>query len=260
MSHQHRASYRENLASLQHAQKSGAGVPAYMRWVNRWLGRRIAAMAAVFGASPNMLTLKSAACSVAGLALLCFAQPSVWVGVAVAVLLALGFAFDSADGQLARLTGTGSPAGEWLDHVVDAARTTLVHVVIAFAVWRHDYAASWVGLVALAAAVVATSQFMSQILAEQLAARANAGTLRPAEADARTGAAAGAGTLRSFLLLPIDTGTLCWAFALWGVPVAFGAVYALLCAVLLCYTVVSMMRKYRTLKRVTQHGAPAQSR
>lgn len=236
MLEQHRPGYRESVARLQSAQKSGAGVPAYMRWVNRWLGRRIAAVAFGLGLTPNGVTAISALCSLAGLAVIVVAGPELWAGFVAAALLALGFAFDSADGQLARLTGTGGPAGEWVDHVVDAVRTPLTHAAVAVAVVLHRPDLAWVSAVALAYAVVSAGQFMSQILAEQLVRRRGGEPPEPS------------GVRKSFALLPTDTGTLCWSFALWGIPVLFVAVYAALFAINAVYAVLSMRRKYRKLR------------
>lgn len=228
--------YRANVVTLQRAQKSGAGVPAYMRWVNRWLGRRIAAAAVVVGLTPNGVTAVSALCSLAGLILLVAAPAGPGTGLAVALLLALGFACDSADGQLARLTGAGGPAGEWVDHVVDAIRTPLTHVAVAVAVVVHRPETTWLAGVALAYSVVAAGQFMSQILAEQLVRQRGGEPPEPS------------GVRKSIALIPTDTGTLCWSFALWGAPVVFAAVYAALFAINTVYALVSMRRKYRKLR------------
>jgi len=65
--------------------------------------------------TPNAITAISAMFSAAAILLIALAEPQWWSGLAVWLLLALGYAFDSADGQLARLRGGGSPAGEWLD-------------------------------------------------------------------------------------------------------------------------------------------------
>ena len=55
--------------------------------------------------TPNMVTAISAFFSFAAIAFLALVQPSVWLGLAVCLGLVLGYAFDSADGQLARLRG-----------------------------------------------------------------------------------------------------------------------------------------------------------
>src|SRR5215212_1921607 len=96
------------LRQLQRAQKSKRGAPAYSLYINRPLGRVLAA--AAFGArlTPNQVTAISAVCTFAGLVVLALAPAQPLVGFGVAALLVLGYALDSADGQLARLTGGGS--------------------------------------------------------------------------------------------------------------------------------------------------------
>lgn len=234
--------FRDHLASLEHAQKPGGGVPAYMRWVNRRAARTIAAAAAVAGLTPNAVTAISAALSAAGLAVLLVAPPSWHVGIVVAILAALGFAFDSADGQLARLTRASGPAGEWLDHVVDAIRTPAVHLCVGVAILVSRPELAWLVPVAFAFAILSTGQFSSQLLAEQLM-RGRGGD-RPEPSGVR----------KSILLLPTDTGVLCWIFALWGGPLWFGAAYAALFALNVVHVAASMRRKYARLQAA---GAPA---
>jgi hypothetical protein len=103
--------FRDNLANLNRAQKSGAGVPAYTRWINRRLARGIAAGSATVGLSPNGVTIASALLSAGGLAIMLAVGPTWWSALLTGALLAAGFVFDSADGQVARLTGASSPAG-----------------------------------------------------------------------------------------------------------------------------------------------------
>jgi phosphatidylglycerophosphate synthase len=227
--------FRAYLAQLNHAQKSGAGVPAYTRWVNRRLARGVAAASAALGLTPNAVTALSAVLSAAGLAIMLVVGPTGWSALLTAVLLAAGYVFDSADGQVARLTGASSPAGEWLDHVVDAIRTPAIHLTAAVAVFLHRPDLLWLAVIALMFAVMSVGQFMSQILAEQLAR--NAGEKR-AEAG---------GERKSWLLLPTDTGVLCWAYVTWALPPLFAAVYSVLFVVNLVHTAASMRRKYRGL-------------
>ena len=107
------AKFSHTLRSLEAAQKPGIGVPAYTRWVNRRVARYFAATAVALSITPNRVTAISAACSAAGLIVLITYPPSVGMGVCVALLFALGYGLDSADGQVARVTGASSPAGEW---------------------------------------------------------------------------------------------------------------------------------------------------
>src|SRR5947208_1481942 len=103
-----RPSYRETVAVLASKQKTLKGAPAYSRFVNRKLGRLLAAAAYLIGLTPNAVTLISAGFSLTGIVLLAVARPTWLVGVLVAVALVLGYALDAADGQLARLRGGGS--------------------------------------------------------------------------------------------------------------------------------------------------------
>lgn len=130
-------SYREVLTRLGSAQKGAArSAPAYSRFVNRRLGRVLAAAAHRAGLSPNQVTAVSAVHTFTAIALLALLAPSGWLGVLVSVLLVLGYAWDSADGQVARLTATGSPAGEWLDHVVDSVKVVALPVAVAVGLLR----------------------------------------------------------------------------------------------------------------------------
>lgn len=243
MDKQPRIGFRDGLVQLEGAQKSGAGVPAYMRWVNRRSARGIAAFAATLGLTPNMVTTLSALLSAAGLATILIAGVSVVSGVVAAVLLALGFAFDSADGQLARLTGVSGPSGEWIDHVVDAVRTPTVHVCVAVALMLHHPDPLWLVVCALCFAVLSSGQFTSQILAEQLVR--NREQVQKDAAPTR-----GGGVAQSFLLLPTDTGVLCWSFLFWGAPAIFGGLYVVLFGLNFGHAVVSMRRKYTRLQKL----------
>lgn len=253
-----RPGFREHLASLARAQKSGAGVPAYMRWVNRRFARGIAAGAATIGLTPNAVTALSALLSAGGLAALLLAGVGPGTGVVVAVLLALGFVFDSADGQLARLTGRSGPEGEWLDHVVDAVRTPAIHLCVAVAIALHLPDSRALIVVALCFALLGCGQFTSQILAEQLVANTElARSARGATVNqdhARRPATEGRGRVKSFILLPTDTGVLCWIFVLWGAPSVFAVIYTALFALNLVHAAASMRRKYRKLRELGRVG------
>lgn len=227
---------RTSRTALAQAQKSGAGVPAYTRWINRRLARGVAAAAVRIGMTPNAVTLLSAAMSAAGIAVIAAAPPSAGSGVAAAVLLAAGYVLDSADGQVARLSGASSPAGEWLDHVVDAIRSPAIHLGVAVGCFVHRPQDVWLMGVALGFALLTSGQFMSQILAEQLASRHGRSVSEPS------------GVAKSVVLIPTDPGTLCWAFALWGAHAAFAAVYVLLFIANLIHAGISMRRKHRRLR------------
>ncbi|MDY3049949.1 MAG: CDP-alcohol phosphatidyltransferase family protein [Rothia sp. (in: high G+C Gram-positive bacteria)] len=231
--------FRDTLRQLNSAQKSGVGVPAYTRWVNRKVARVFAAAAVKFGITPNGVTALSASVSLAGMALMIVFPPSLGLGLGVALLFALGYALDSADGQVARVTGASSPAGEWLDHVVDSMRTPAMHLTILIGMIKFPAAFpldSWqIWWLPLAFTVLITGHFMSQILAEQL--RNNRGTAAPAAG----------GNLRSFINLHMDAGTFCWIFIFWGTGWGFILVYGLLFVGNAATVLLSMRRKFITL-------------
>src|SRR5690606_40748873 len=127
------------------------------------------------------------------------------------------------------------PAGEWLDHVVDAIRTPAIHLTVAVSVMLHRSDLLWLAIISLCFTVLSVGQFMSQILAEQLVR--NTGGEEPERG----------GTRKSLLLLPTDTGVVCWSFALWMLPLLFAVVYTVLFAIALVHSAASMRRKYLKL-------------
>jgi phosphatidylglycerophosphate synthase len=234
------AGYRANLRALGDAQKPARGTAAYSRFVNRPLARRVAAAADLAGMTPNQATAISATLSASGLVLLAVVRPSVPLGLAVAVLLAAGYLMDSVDGQLARLRGPGSVAGEWLDHTVDCAKTCAFHLAV-LVTWERfpPVAARAALLVPLAFAILDMVSFFGLTVMPLL--RRIHGGRRPRGIRRREH------PLRAWLLLPTDYGVFCWVLALAGAPVAFFAGYALLFALNAAAMVVAVGRWWREL-------------
>jgi hypothetical protein len=139
---------------------------------------------------------------------------------------------------VARLGKRGGPAGEWVDHVVDAIRTPAIHLAVLIPLSQVDGIGIWPLAVAIGYCLLSVGQFMSQILSEKLS-----GASSPASGSK--------GNLQSFALIPTDMGTLCWIFVLWGMPSVFVPVYAAMFILNLGHTVISMRRKYRRLVSVT---------
>lgn len=239
-------SYGTAVRELSAAQKTAAGVPAYLRYVNRPLGRRAAALAYVLRMTPNQVTVLSGLFSLVSTVALTTVRPSVPLGVLVAAGLVVGYALDSADGQLARLRGGGSLAGEWLDHVVDAARMPAVHMAVLIALFRFGHLSPGWLLVPLAYALAVTVTYFSVILAGQIRARTGA-----AQHVRRDGVATSDSALRSLATIPVDFGAICLVFVLWGVQEAFLIAYVALFAVNVLHMAVSVSRKYRELLNAT---------
>ncbi|SHF73575.1 CDP-alcohol phosphatidyltransferase family protein [Geodermatophilus nigrescens] len=225
---------------LAGAQKGAQGAPAYSRFVNRPLGRVLAALAFHAGLTPNAVTAVSAVWTATGIALLALAPLGWATGAAVTACLVLGYALDSADGQLARLRGGGSPAGEWLDHVVDSAKIASIHLAVFLGLSRvESLGRGWL-LVPLAFSVVAVVHFSATLLNEALRERHGVRT-RAARSDTRPS------VLRSLLVAPTDYGVLCLVFVLLGAPAVFLGAYGLLALGTAGYVVLALGRWYREM-------------
>ncbi|MEV7404432.1 CDP-alcohol phosphatidyltransferase family protein [Streptomyces sp. NPDC091267] len=232
------------LRELRGAQKSAKGVSLYSRYVNRPAGRIFAAAAFRLGMTPNQVTLTSAAFTFAALASVALVRPAWGPAVLVYLGLAVGFALDSADGQLARLTGRGGPDGEWLDHVVDCAKMILVHTVVLISFHRFFAlpAEGWL-LLPLGFLFVAVLTFCAGLLREQLG-KAAART-RPA---GDTAARPAVSRLRAVVLLPADYGVFCLVFLLLGDETVFRIGYAVLAAVHALFLVAFLAKWFRELR------------
>ncbi|HLS13035.1 MAG TPA: CDP-alcohol phosphatidyltransferase family protein [Beutenbergiaceae bacterium] len=186
--------------------------------------------------SPNAVSAISFAFSLAGIAILAAAPPTASTAVIATGILALGYVLDSADGQLARLTGTGSAAGEWLDHVLDAGRIPLFHIGVAVSfLLRPDSEALWQSSVALAFAVVGSMRFFAHILSDKL-------TPKNYSKDSRAPA------WQSFAKLPLDVGFVYLAVLALPKVDLFSGVYTALFVVTALTTIASLRRKYIGLK------------
>ena len=235
----------DTVRRLAAAQKPAArGAPAYSRFVNRRIGRLLAAAAHHARLTPNQVTGISAAFTLASVAVIAVAEPTPLTGVLVTLGLLVGYAFDSADGQLARLRGGGSPAGEWLDHVVDSIKVTALHLAVLLCWWQYYRADPVTLLIPLAFALVASVFFFVQILTDQLR-RAH-----PAQAPAPAGAGLGA-VARSLLVVPTDYGLLCAVFALLAWPALFVPVYAALGACTALLLIAALPKWFREMSALT---------
>lgn len=233
-------------ARLRDAQKGRArGAPAYSVYVNRPVGRLLAAIAYRIGLTPNQVTLVSAVFTFAGIALIALAPIEPWVGIVVWLLLALGYAWDSADGQVARLRGGGSLAGEWLDHFVDAVKISSLHLAVLVGLSRVDGIPRVWLLVPIVFTIVANTTFFAMILNDLLKSK------RGVASAHNTG---GSNPIRSLLLLPTDYGILVLAFVAWGWSTVFVGIYALLllaCTLFLVAAAVTWFRQMVRLDRET---------
>ncbi len=224
----------ERYRALKSAQKVPTGVPAYMLWANRPAGRMVAA-AAPGWMTPNGLTVTSGILTYGALiALWLVPIGSLWGGL-IGIVLAAGFILDSADGQLSRLRGGGSPLGEWLDHVVDAGKIALLHMSVAVYFVRNglDVASlAWPALFLVAATLI----YAGGLLVDKV---------RAAGAASRAGTAS---ARRAILMLPVDYGILCLTFLLVPWPQLFIPVYIALAIANALFLVAYLTKWLRELQ------------
>lgn len=238
-------SFGQVMSRLKGAQKGRArGAPAYSIYVNRRVGRVLAAGAYKAGLTPNQVTGVSALFTATGIVLVAVASPEPWVGVLVWLLLALGYAWDSADGQVARLRGGGSLDGEWLDHFVDSAKVISLHLAVVIGLYRSgEIDEPALLLIPLGFSVVAGVTFFGMILND---------LLKSARGVASAAARGGGSPLRSLVLLPTDYGFLCLVFVLWGFTTLFLVAYTLVflaCSGFLALAAVKWFREMAALSR-----------
>lgn len=237
--------FASSLDALRSAQKSGKGAPPYSLFVNRPMGRVFAAAADVAGLRPNQVTVISALFTFAAIILLALGPATWWVGVLVALGLVIGYGLDSADGQLARLQGGGSLTGEWLDHMIDSVKVSVLHLAVLITLFRSFELTTelWL-LVPLAFAAATGVHFFGMILIELM------GRVRRAELGAPSPSKAPVALRTSLLKLPTDYGVLCLSFLLLGVHPLFLGVYTLLALATVGYTALVVGKWYRDVRQL----------
>ena len=240
------AGVRAALAHLAGVQKTNKGAPAYSRLVNRPMGRLFAAVAFVLGRTPNQVTMVSASFTFGAVALIALVPPTLWAAIITCAMLVLGYALDAADGQLARLRGGGSVAGEWLDHVVDAVKIATLHLAVLISWYRFHDGDDRVHhlqlLIPLGYQVVSSVLFFVIILNDQLR-RAHRGTT-----DMLLAGAGSSSTLYSLAVVPTDYGLLCVVFALRSWEHGFLWSYSALLAANAAFVVLALVKWYREMR------------
>ncbi len=116
-------------------------------WVTRNFSYRVGAVVAYLasrmGVSPNMISVISAALTITAACLALYVgQGTVWAGVFLILGLQLGYAFDCADGPLARATGQETSFGSLSDKMADLSSGMILPCILAYGVggiWLGDY-------------------------------------------------------------------------------------------------------------------------
>lgn len=106
------------------------GTAFLTHYVSQRIGAVVAAIAFKLGLSPNTITTLGLLLTMAGC--WAFTELSITGMVLAFFLWQLAFAFDCADGQLARATGKASAYGKWLDMSCDHIREVVLAFTVAY--------------------------------------------------------------------------------------------------------------------------------
>ena len=110
------------------------------------LARRLAERLCPTSITPNSLTLCAGIFMLSAAAMIAIGIGGGIGRAAIALSLALALVLDTADGRLARLQGTSSAFGQWLDQVLDELSDMALHAAIAWAAFSRDGWPLWLVL------------------------------------------------------------------------------------------------------------------
>lgn len=231
-------SFKDRYSSLKQSQKPARGVPAYTLYVNRPVGRLIAALCPVM-ISANGLTVMSSFVSALALLMLWLVAPGSPFLSLAGILLIFGYFLDSADGQLARLRNTRSFFGDWLDHVLDSGRMVFVHITVVAFIYRTDPSLIKFSICAIYL-VSAMLIYVGGLLAGRDPALIRESALYSTPLA----------FVRSLALLPVDYGLLCVLFLFLPWTSSFVNGYFVLASFSALYAVIYLAKWTRELRRV----------
>ncbi len=105
----------------------------FTRNVSYRLGAVIALLAWRLGVSPNMVSILSGIITIFSSILAIYIGQGHWMSALILIFgLQLGYAFDCADGPLARATGQGSSFGVLMDKLVDLSSGMIFPCIVAY--------------------------------------------------------------------------------------------------------------------------------
>lgn len=125
------AHWRDLLSSRYDTQ----GTPVFTHWISQRVGSVLAAASFRAGISANSLTMLGLVNVLLGCVF--YLRPGESLNwIYAAAFWQLGYAFDCADGQLARATRTNSAYGAWLDLACDHVREVVVAASVFYVLVR----------------------------------------------------------------------------------------------------------------------------
>ncbi|GAC1473445.1 MAG: hypothetical protein NVSMB9_22070 [Isosphaeraceae bacterium] len=92
---------------------------------------------------PNAVTLTASAFMIGASAVMAGTASGWFANFVVALALAAALVLDTADGHLARLQGTASPFGRWLDAWLDEVGDMALHASIAWSMFQRTGSTGW---------------------------------------------------------------------------------------------------------------------
>jgi phosphatidylglycerophosphate synthase len=110
------------------------------------LARRLAEGLRPTAVRPNALTLAAGALMFGAAGLIGTGSEAWSARAATGFMMAVALVLDTADGRLARLQGTSSAFGRWLDQVLDELADLALHAAIAWAAYVRDGHPAWLVL------------------------------------------------------------------------------------------------------------------
>lgn len=133
----------------------------------------------------------------------------------------MGYAADAGDSQLARLRGSSSLSGQWLDHVVDAIMSSALHAALLISWFRFFDLEAISLLIPLAYRVIRAVFFLGMILTDQLRRMRQSTTALIVE---KSGSVSDQYALA---VVPADNGLRCLTFLFFAWQPAFVVAYVL---------------------------------
>ncbi len=127
---------------------------------------------------PNAVTSASAALMLVAAAIVAAGATGPAAAAGIALAMALALVLDTADGRLARLQGTSSAFGRWLDEFLDEAVDLALHAAIAWSAFARDGRPVWL----LLGIAYASGKYLFRVqssLGDELERRTNALHLPP---------------------------------------------------------------------------------
>lgn len=110
------------------------------------LAEKLAALLEISLFRPNMLTVAAAGLMLAAAWIVALGGSGLFPRFMTSLALAAALVLDTADGRLARLQGTATPFGRWLDHVLDELCDMALHAGIAWSLFRTTGMPGWLAV------------------------------------------------------------------------------------------------------------------